>query len=285
MKNKISQLAALILVFGSPFCLAQEDELVAIVDLRFLKETEQVVAVMCFDDDCGPSAYGYLYEATVRKVVNGHAPRNKFLVIYGRHAMRKNNVRGLAARFNKLTDNPDGAEYQIVRTAYEGQPTCFEWFGSDGSGPAEFPNEGLLLQCFGVEREGNLYGEALLREAEQTLRVANDAYNKALIAGDVDALEKIFADEFIYTSTSGQVVDKAAQLELFRSNTLDIVSGEGADEKVQIHAKTGIVVGQFNAKGTYAGKVFDARERYTSIWVVRDDRWQLVAEQGTLLGK
>lgn len=73
------------------------------------------------------------------------------------------------------------------------------------------------------------------------------------------------------------------QLEQFRSNTLDIVSGVGSEERVQIHGKTGIVVGRFDAKGTFAGKPFDSTERYTSVWVVRDDRWQLVVEQGTLV--
>ena len=122
-----------------------------------------------------------------------------------------------------------------------------------------------------------------MSDPEKTLRDINDTYNQALIDGDAVALEKIFAKEFVYTSTSGEVVDRATQLEQFRSNTLDIVSGVGSEETVQIHGKTGIVVGRFDAKGTYAGKPFDSTERYTSVWIMREGRWQLLAEQGTLV--
>lgn len=118
--------------------------------------------------------------------------------------------------------------------------------------------------------------------ARQSVRGARAEVDRWRGAEDVAALEKIFADEFIYTSTSGEVMSRAAQLEMFRSNTLDIASGAGGDEKVQVHGRTGIVTGRFDAKGTSAGEPFDSTERYTSVWVVRDERWQLVAEQGTL---
>ena len=277
---------ALVASLASSVSLAEEDELVAVVDLKYLKETEQVVAILCYSDlpeDCHPWAHGYLFEARVRKVISGQAPKGKFLVIYGRHALKKQNLRGVAGRFSKLTDGTDGAEYQIVSRAVQGDLACFDWWGLDGSGAAEQPKSGVLYRCFNKDYPVEpLESNSPLRDPEQTLRAANEAYNKALIAGDIAALENIFAKEFTYTSTSGEVVDRAAQIELFKSNTLDIESGVGSEEKVQIHGKVGIVVGRFDAKGTFAGKPFDAVERYTSVWVVRDDRWQLVAEQGTL---
>jgi len=279
-------LIACLLALGSSACLAQTDDLVAVVDLQYLKETGQVTAIMCYGDspeDCDPWAHGYLFEARVRKVIHGQAPKKKFLVLYGRHAMRKQDLRGVTGRFSKLVDGTDGAEYQLAATAIDAHPTCFQWFGRDGSGPAEQPRSGELLWCFGEDRLQAPTDEmTLLRDAEQTLRTANEAYNKALIDGDVAALDEIFADEFIYTSTSGKVLDRTAQLDEFRSNTLDIASGAGSEETVQIHGRTGIVIGRFDAKGTYAGKSFDSTERYTSVWVVRDGRWKLVAEQGTL---
>ena len=287
MKKLAIKVAGLLLSLASSACLAQAQELVAVVDLKFVKETDQVVAWMCYgdtDEDCGPWAHGYLFEARVRKVLSGDWPKKKFLVIYGRHAMRKDNLRAVTGRFSKLTDGTDGAEYQLVARAVEGQSGCFSWMGVDGYGPADAPKSGELLWCFdGDDRTPSWDPSSPLSDPEKTLRATNDAYNKALIDGDVVALEKIFADEFVYTSTGGEVVDRAAQLEQFRANTLDIVSGTGSDEKVQIHGKTGIVVGRFDAKGTFAGKSFDSTERYTSVWIVRDDRWQLLAEQGTLV--
>jgi len=286
MKLFARVVAGMFLALGPTVCLAQEGELVAEVDLKYLKETEQVVAILCYGDhpdDCHPWAHGYLYEARVRKVISGQAPKGKFLVIYGRHALKKQNLRGVVGRFSKLTDGTDGAEYQIAARAVEGDLACFDWWGIDGSGAAERPKSGSLLRCFDKDYPvAPVVDSSPLSDPEKTLREANETYNKAIIDGDVAALEKIFAHEFMYTSTSGEVVDRAAQIEQFRSNTLDIVTGAGSDEKVQIHGKTGIVVGRFDAQGTFAGKPFDATERYTSVWVIRDDRWQLVAEQGTL---
>jgi len=60
--------------------------------------------------------------------------------------------------------------------------------------------------------------------------------------------------------------------------TLDIDTGVASEEKVQIHGKTGIVVGRFDANGTYEGKPFESTERCTSVWIVRDE---LAAAGGT----
>ena len=125
--------------------------------------------------------------------------------------------------------------------------------------------------------------KSALRDPEKTLRAANGAYYQALIDGDVIALEKIFANEFTYTSSTGEVLDRAALLEQIRSNTADIASGASSEEAVQVNGNTGAVAGRFDAKGTEAGQPFDVAERYTSVWVFRDDRWQLVTEQSTLL--
>jgi len=160
---------------------------------------------------------------------------------------------------------------------------CFSWSGRDGSGPAEQPISGKLLHCFDPEDSSVPDDDTLLANPEQSLRAANEAYNQAIIAGDIPALERIFSQEFIYTAPDGEVRDKAAQLELFKSNRLDVESGKGADERIQVQGKTGIVTGRFDANGKYAGAPFAATERYTSVWIVRDDRWQLLAEQGTLL--
>jgi len=198
--------------------------------------------------------------------------------------MKQSDQRGVVGRFSKLTDGTDSADYQLIAQSFRTRLDCFSWMGVDGWGPAEFPKSGRLLWCFDGEKRAPTWVEGHpLSDPEKTLRAANDAYNKALVDGDVVALDRIFATEFTYTSTSGEVVSRVAQIQLFKSNTLDIVSAAGSEETVQIHGKTGIVIGRFDATGSYASKPFDSTERYTSVWVVRDDRWQLVAEQGTLV--
>jgi len=280
-------LFGLICLLASNACPAEEAPLVAEVDLKFIRETKQVTAVLCLDMDddevCGPYANGYLWEARLRRTISGTSPGKKFLVLYGQHALKQKSLARVVGKFSKLTDDEDGAQYQLVARATEGRLSCFNWLGHDGSGAAEQPRTGMLLHCFAPEGLPGEGVESPLMDPEQSLRAANEAYNQAIIRGDVVALEKIFAADFVYTTTSGQVMQRAAQLEQFRSKRLVIESGNGSEERVQVHGRIGIVTGQFDATGTYEGKPFDARERYTSVWQVRGDRWELLSEQGTLI--
>ncbi len=68
------------------------EEIVAILDLKFIEETDLTAAVMCYgddEDDCFQWAVHYLFEAKVDKVVSGNLPDKRFLVLYGSHALRK----------------------------------------------------------------------------------------------------------------------------------------------------------------------------------------------------
>jgi ketosteroid isomerase-like protein len=122
-------------------------------------------------------------------------------------------------------------------------------------------------------------------EAEQELLKINKEYDEALVRGDTAALERIFGEEFIYTSTSGEVLNKPQQLELFRSGAMKIASGASDDVQVRLYGNIALVIGSFIAKGQFKGQPFDSTERYTSVWVKRGGRWQLIAEQGTLVPK
>lgn len=122
-------------------------------------------------------------------------------------------------------------------------------------------------------------------DVEQELLKINKEYDKALVRGDIGALERIFGDEFIYTSTSGEVLNKRQQLELIRSGAMKIASGASENVQIRPYGNIALVIGSFIAKGQFKGRAFDSTERYTSVWVKRGGRWQLIAEQGTLVPK
>ena len=116
---------------------------------------------------------------------------------------------------------------------------------------------------------------------EQELLKRNKEYDEALVQEDASALDRIFADEFIYTSTTGELINKGQQLEAIKSGDLKIEYGKSDEVRVRVYGNTAVMTGRFIAKGAYKGKVFEAPERYTTVWVKRQRRWQLVAEQGT----
>ena len=121
--------------------------------------------------------------------------------------------------------------------------------------------------------------------AEEELLKVNQEYDAALVKGDAAALGRIYGDEFTYTSTGGEVLNKAQQIELIRSGALKIESGSSEGVEVRLYGNTALVLGYFKAKGQFKGQPFGSTERYTSVWVKRGERWRLVAEQGTSVPK
>jgi ketosteroid isomerase-like protein len=126
------------------------------------------------------------------------------------------------------------------------------------------------------------FGQTLGR-TEQELLEANQSYDMALVRGDATALDRIYSDEFIYTTPDGEVRDKAHQLAFTRSGDLRPESGQSDDVRVHIYGNTAVMTGRFMAKGKFRDKVINIRERYTAVWVKRRGRWQLVAEQGNFI--
>lgn len=118
--------------------LACATDLVAIVDLKFLKETDKTATVLCLgdkDEDCVPWGTHNLYRATIRKVIHGKESRKSMLVLFGRHAMKKVNMRGVIATLNRLeTADDTGAEYRVAELGDEREFYCFRRWPDDTQG-------------------------------------------------------------------------------------------------------------------------------------------------------
>ena len=121
------------------------------------------------------------------------------------------------------------------------------------------------------------------KKTEQELLTANREYDEALVRGDAATLERIYSDEFIYTTPDGEVRDKAQQLAFTRTGDLRLESGQSDDIRLQVYGNTAVMTGRFTAKGKFRDKNIDIRERYTAVWIKREGRWRLVAEQGNLI--
>lgn len=121
------------------------------------------------------------------------------------------------------------------------------------------------------------------KKSEQELLKANREYDQALVRGDADVLDRLYAEEFVYTTPDGEVRNKAQQLAFTRSGSLRLESGQSDEVRVRVYGNTAVMTGRFTAKGKFIDKNIDIRERYTAVWVKRRGRWWLVAEQGNLI--
>jgi len=116
--------------------------------------------------------------------------------------------------------------------------------------------------------------------AQRELLKLNRAYDEALVRGDAAALDRIYAEEFVYTTFDGSVRGKAEQLKFTRSGDLRLESGTSDGVRIRIYGTTAVMTGRFTARGTFKDKPISIRERYTAVWVKKEGKWKLVAEQG-----
>ena len=131
---------------------AEGDEIVAILDLQFIEDTGDTAVVICFgenDEDCGEYATYYLFEAKVDKVISGELPDDRFLVLFGKHALRKKNFRNVIALLEKRdTDDPDEPQYRISRWGEKRTMYCFDHWHDDDTEIGVLRNDEFELNCY-----------------------------------------------------------------------------------------------------------------------------------------
>lgn len=119
---------------------------------------------------------------------------------------------------------------------------------------------------------------------EQQVMKAGQGYGAMHKNRDKAGFERLFADEYIYTSESGVTRNKAEDIAQMTSSDLTIESTEISDQKVRIIGNGAAVeTGIYKTKGKNKGKSFDETGRYTTTWVWRGGRWQIVADHGSAI--
>jgi ketosteroid isomerase-like protein len=124
-------------------------------------------------------------------------------------------------------------------------------------------------------------------QTEKELRALQDEWAVARIKGDVDFLERFYAQELRLQVMDGSVVERKDDIAMFdriRRGDKDTIKPEfiqDVDIKVSTYCDTAVVTGVENLKGTYKGKSGEMALRFTNVFVRRDGRWQLALHHST----
>jgi ketosteroid isomerase-like protein len=112
-------------------------------------------------------------------------------------------------------------------------------------------------------------------------------WEAALLTHDTSMIEKIVADDFIGTSSSGKTGDKATLLADAKRDTNTYSTAVSSDMVVRVYApNVAVVTGIAKETGkTKAGKAFSNAYRFTDTWVERNGEWQCVAAHAMTLPK
>lgn len=119
---------------------------------------------------------------------------------------------------------------------------------------------------------------------EELLKLENE-FARAVASNDVDALDKLLADDWIIVEPDGGMIDKARFLVVIRSGALSHKSMESTDLSLRVYGNTALVTGLTTSKGKFMGQDFTSCERATDIFVKQADRWQCVFTQLTRFTK
>jgi ketosteroid isomerase-like protein len=112
---------------------------------------------------------------------------------------------------------------------------------------------------------------------------AEDEYFEALLAGDVDRVDNLLADDFVIVDIiSGAVADRAAFIGAIRDRLLRFERVNLVERLTRRHDDTAIIVGRTEMSGSFGEEPFAAASRYTHVLLRHADRrWRLATAQGT----
>ena len=126
--------------------------------------------------------------------------------------------------------------------------------------------------------------ESQTNESEQEVRKAIEKYRTALLQRDIPALEKIWADDYVFVNASGEVLTKAQRLANAKSGTTTLDSiKEEESIMVRVYQNSAVATSRVTIKGQYSGQPTTGQYRSTHVWVKGSEGWQLVSNQLTAL--
>ncbi len=103
--------------------------------------------------------------------------------------------------------------------------------------------------------------------SEMTVMAAEGALAMAMLSSDVNELDKLLAEDLLFTNHRGQILGKSDDLAMHKSGSLKIEKIEPLETTVQIIRGIGVVNARVRIVGSYLGHRSDAEFRFTRLWV------------------
>jgi len=121
-----------------------------------------------------------------------------------------------------------------------------------------------------------------MSDEDQILNLDRE-WNEAYPRLDVAALDRIIADDWVCIDGGGLVITKKQLLERVQSSTAFLDPYRFDEIKLRMFKDAAIVTGRLSGTRRNGDGAFYLEQRYTRVYVRRDDRWQAVATQVTVV--
>lgn len=111
---------------------------------------------------------------------------------------------------------------------------------------------------------------------------AAKAYDTAIAAGDAEALGALLDDDGHFVDEEGRLHDKKQHIGAYLDEKRTWESAESSERTLRVVSPAVVIeTATFLGTGQLNGKPFRLHTRYTDVWVKKEGRWVVVAEQST----
>ena len=122
------------------------------------------------------------------------------------------------------------------------------------------------------------------KAAEAEVKKLMDAAQTALAKNDADAMDKIYAENYMLVNLDGSVQTRAERLAALRSGDAKYTAFAYSEPNIRVKPDgTGaIVIAKLSMKGTMRGKAMDGDYRVTQVYAkMPDGTWKQITAQAT----
>jgi hypothetical protein len=99
---------------------------------------------------------------------------------------------------------------------------------------------------------------------QDDLKRLNETWNRAWLEKDVATVERLMSPEYVYVAPNGDVLNRAALLEIIRSPRYHISWGTRTEVEIRpLRTDAGIVLHRWQGEGSYEGRPFKDDHRCT----------------------
>lgn len=119
------------------------------------------------------------------------------------------------------------------------------------------------------------------KKIEREVVAVDREFDAALGQNDAAALDKLVADDCVFTNDQGKVFGKQYRVGVTTSHRVVFDSYAADDVRVQVYGDTAVVTERNTTTSQARDQSHTGQFRYTRVYVKRNGRWQLVAAQKT----
>lgn len=135
----------------------------------------------------------------------------------------------------------------------------------------------LLLACMVGACASGVPPEVAPAPTAAAVFAAEQAWYTALVRRDTVALSSLLANEFTLSGSAAVRETRAQYLSTAQMPERTLEPIHLGDRHVEVYGSTAVSTGRAELKGRWQERPIDLTVRYTSVFVLREGRWQAVA--------